>query len=455
VFLLGNPCCGDWTGWRRCWDWKPKLNGIKTNGIGGVGGKSKGRAGRPVRVFEAVARLLFVALMAAVLVVAFVKAPGTYDVFACIQWIKGMGTAGPFAGYRALIANYPPLSVTLMWISLHLGHAAGLSDLLSYKASVAVFTLTASVLVWWWNRSSEQILLLLLLVMPFGLVLGYYDVVYLPFLQAALYAAGCESWGLAGLLLAIAGMIKWQPMILAPIFLIAAFKKWPGLTRFGFVVGPTAIFLAVIFLIFGSAAILRALSAAMRDEYLSGQGANVGWLLSYVFETLHYDGLQLQSDGAVALLQRTPSVPLVGEAMIVLRFLFYGWFLVVLCVYAAGRKSRDAFLLAALACSLVQFTWNTGVHENHFFVPMIIAFVAWQLAAVDSFVLTAVSAVSVLNVLIFYGFDDGFNFAGFFGIDPSVILAVAELVLFGTVFGLQLRTCLGRHDGVPAAVSLA
>jgi hypothetical protein len=66
-----------------------------------------------------------------------------------------------------------------------------------------------------------------------------------------------------------------------------------------------------------------------------------------------------------------------------------------------------------------------------------------------------VSAVSVLNVLIFYGFDDGFNFAGFFGIDPSVILAVAELVLFGTVFGLQLRTCLGRHDGVPAAVSLA
>jgi hypothetical protein len=397
--------------------------------------------------------LLFVALVAGALIVAFVNSPGTYDVFACIQWIKGMGNAGPLAGYRALLANYPPLSVLVMWVSLHGGKAAGLSELLSYKAGVAVFTVAGCGLAWWRTRSAEQALLLLLLVAPFGLVLGYYDVVYLPFLQGALYAADCESWGLAGLLLAIAGMIKWQPIILAPVFLMAALHRWRGFRLFGMIVGPAAVFLVAMFILFGWDAILRALGAAMRDDYLSGQGANICWLLSFVFEAFHCEGLHLQSDGAVALLQRMPSAPIVGEAMNVLRVLFYGWFLVVLGVYVRGRKTRGAFLLSALACSLVQFTWNTGVHENHFFVPMVIAFVAWQMAAIDSFVLAAVSAVSVLNILIFYGFDDGFNFVGLFGADPSVFLALAELVLFGIVFGLQLRVCLWGGDAAPALAS--
>jgi len=395
------------------------------------------------------ARIFLVLLIALALVTAFVRAPGTFDDYAFVQWGKTLVLDGPFKGYGLLRhqteLDYPPVGLFIMWLSLVAGHAAGLSDLLSFKLPLALAGLAAMPVAWWCNRSAGEALLLTLIVIPFGLILGYTDVVYLPFLLLALYAGAAERFAVAGFALAVAALIKWQPIILAPIFLLAAFRARRDLRQLAIVLAPTVLLVVFVLALFGAAACFDVFVTATKDDYLSGQGANAGWLLSYLFEVLHLGGLQLQANGAVAILQTPSPAPAVGWAMSGLRIAFYLLFAASLGIYLAGRRTAAAFLTSALSCCVVQFSWNSGVHENHLFPSMIIGFVGWQMRAVEPFVFAAVAAIAVLNVVLFYGFGDGFSFGDLFGFDGTVLLAVGELILFGLVFDLQIRTCLGRE----------
>jgi hypothetical protein len=393
------------------------------------------------------ARILLVGLIAASLVTALVKAPGTFDDYAFVQWGKTLVLDGPFEGYGLLRhqteLNYPPLGLFIIWLSLVAGHAAGLSDLLSFKLPLAMGGLAAIPVAWWCNRSADEALLLTLIITPFGLILGYTDVVYLSFLLAALYAGAAARFAVAGLALAVAALIKWQPIVLAPIFLLAAFRARRSFWDLGVILAPTAVLVGLVLAVFGPVACFDVFITATKDEYVSGQGANAGWLLSYVFEVLHVDGLRLQPNGMVAILQTPSPAAVVAWAMLGLRIVFYLLFAASLGIYMAGRRTGAAFLTSALSCCVVQFSWNSGVHENHFFPSMVIAFAGWQMGVVDRFVFAAVAAVAVLNVMLFYGLGDGFSFGDLAGFDGTVLLAAAELVLFGLVFELQIRTCLG------------
>ncbi len=392
--------------------------------------------------------LVFLLLMLC-LVAAFINAPGTFDDYAFIQWGKALDGPGPFAGYGALRfrteLDYPPVGVFLMWLSLRLGHVVGAAELASFKAFLAVGSCAGALLAGCWRRVALDGLLLMLAVTPFGLLLGYTDVVYLPLLLMALYAADAERFALAGAALAVAALIKWQPIILAPLFLLAAFSRRRDLRGFGIVLAPTVVLVGGTLALFGVAACFDVFVTATKDEYLSGQGANIGWLISWVFEVLHVAGLTLQPNGDVAILQVPSPVAAVGWAMAALRVLFYAMFLGGLGIYAFGRKTRAAFLIAALAGCLTQFTCNSGVHENHLFPGMVVAFVAWQAGVVDGFLMGAIAVIAGLNVLLFYGVGDGFDFNLWLGADPTVFLALAELVVFAMVVGRQVKLCLGRE----------
>jgi hypothetical protein len=392
---------------------------------------------------------LVLALLMLCLVAAFINAPGTFDDYAFIQWGKALDGTGPFAGYGALRfkteLDYPPVGVFLMWLSLRLGHWLGWAELLSFKSFLALGSCAGAVLAAWRRRVALDGLLLMLVVTPFGLLLGYTDVVYLPWLMVALYAADEERFGLAGAALAVAALIKWQPIILAPLLLLAAFRSRRDWRGFGIVLAPTVVLVGGTLALFGVAACFDVFVTATKDEYLSGQGANIGWLMSWVFEVLHVGGLQVQPNGDVAILQVPSPVAAVGWAMTVLRGLFYAMFLGGLGIYAFGRKTRAAFLISALGSCLTQFTCNSGVHENHLFPGMVVAFVAWQAGVVDGFLLAAIAVIAGLNVLLFYGVGDGFDFIGWFGADPTVFLALAEVIVFAMVVGRQIKLCLGRE----------
>jgi hypothetical protein len=399
---------------------------------------------------ERAGRLAVFGLIIAGMTLCLVRDPGTGDVTFSISWITRMPPVGPFAGYARIVpvpdlgVNYPPLSILAMWASLRLGAMAGLSQVLSYKTGVALFTLASVLLVLARERSIERAGLLFVLTAPFGLLLGYYDVVYLPFLLIALWSAMAGSWRSAGAALAIASLVKWQPLILAPVFavgLLRASRSWPRVARDA---APALLVVAVVLGLFGLQPIWQAFRMALNDGYLSGQAVNAGWLVSWVLEAAQYAGHHLMPDASVDTIFHDAGAanPVQGPGMMVrtaLRTLFWASYGVVMVVFASAMATPAAFIRAALAASLAQFTWNAGVHENHLFVPMIVAYVGWAAEAVPLFYLWTIASLAVFNMIAFYGTGGGLGFSRVAGIDGTVLLAASSMILFLLVCSLQWK----------------
>jgi hypothetical protein len=245
-------------------------------------------------------------------------------------------------------------------------------------------------------------------------------------------------------------LIKWQPILLAPIFLMGAFARRSGMKQFGFVLLPSSTIVFAVLALFGPLVCVQVFFSATHDPYLGGQGANFSWLLSYVLEAFHVDGLRLQANGNVNLLSADQDAPVIAAAMLLTRCLFYLIFILTLGVYAAGQKTSRAFMISALCCCLVQFTWNSGVHENHLFPAMVVGFAAWQMGVVDGFLFLSIAVIAVLNVLLFYGFGDGFNFPNLGHFDATILLSGAEILVFAMAALSQWRTCFDGRSGVSA-----
>jgi len=393
-------------------------------------------------------RPAIVALIAAALIIAFTNAPGTFDDYAFIAWAKFLLPPGPFAGYaqlsRVTDLDYPPIGITIMWATIKLGHHFAWPELQSFKLPLVMMTLASPLVAYTRTRAAEHALILLLVITPFGLILGYTDVTYLPFLLAAFYLAERQIFWAAGLFLALCAFIKWQPIIFAPIFLIAAWRHAPAPKEFVKLAAPTTIFVIAVLLLYNPATVIHVLFTATSDNEFSAQGVNLAWLLSALFECFHLGGLTLQPNGAITLLTTPSPAAAVNIAMTTLRYVFYAVFLAHLVIYALGQKSKAAFLISATACAAAQFTFNTGVHENHFFVTLIAAFAAWQAKALNDFTFAACAAIALLNILFFYGFGDGFNFSNFADIDSTIFLALAEILTYLLILRNQLQTCRAK-----------
>jgi len=387
-------------------------------------------------------------LFAASLIIAFTNAPGTFDDYAFIEWANFLDQHGIRAGYTQLCQqadlDYPPLGVTLMTLSLRLGHAFGWPEQQSFKLPLVVGSFLGPLVAFWRHRAVEDAILLLLVITPYGLVLGGTDVVYLPFLLFAFYAAEAENFGLAGFCLAVACILKWQPIIFAPIFLIAGIRHAKNFRHLTKICLPTVILVVLVLAFYTPATVFDVFYKATADYELSGQGLNFAWILSFIFESLHLGGLTFQPNGAINMLPVPSPAQAVNISMIVLRYLFYAVFVVHLVIYAVGRQTKDALLIGALACAVSQFTWNTGVHEDHFFVSFIAAFAAWQSKVIDNFLFTTAATIAALSEFLFYGFGDGFNFGNLFGQDCTLFVALAEVCFYGLVVASQLRISLRR-----------
>jgi hypothetical protein len=91
-------------------------------------------------------------------------------------------------------------------------------------------------------------------------------------------------------------------------------------------------------------------------------------------------------------------------------------------------------MLALLSAEMIQFTFNTGVHENHSFLIMILAFVAANAGILPLLESSIAAVLAVSNILAFYG----------------LALVVGHAASLGTIFlsALDILICAGfirRH----------
>lgn len=371
-------------------------------------------------------------LLAAGLSVAMLAYPGTPDVQDFLHWAAVLAVHGPVAGYQ-MIADYPPLGPVFCNGAVAAGHALRLPDLAGLKLAVGVFQVAAAAVAAARFRSLAAGAVLWLLVAPYGTLLGYIDCVYLPFVLLAVFAVETGAFEIGGAMLAVAIMIKWQPAILAPPLLIYAVAKARGWRRVWCVLPGAAVGLGVT-VAFGWRSVWWAFSGAAGDPYFSGQAFNLDWIVSAALEFWHLGGAPAIAGGNIAAI--TALAPPWYAAS---KILFWVVYLVVLAVFGLAAKTPARLYLALCACESVQFTLNTGVHENHAFLLMVFVFAAVRASALAAFYLPAVALLAVSNVLLFYGLDLIQGLAAAIG---TLLLSVLDVVICMLLVSVFVRACL-------------
>ena len=303
-----------------------------------------------------------------------------------------------------------------------------------------------------------------------GSVLGYFDALYGLLLVAGGLALlrGRPAGLWAGWALALS--LKIQPLLLLPALLALAARRGPArLIGYTALAGAILLALALPYLLTGhTLALLSGLVVNAHEDYLSAYGLNIWWLWSYVWQATHGGGWGVQTAIlTVSQLARKGAGPLDTWALVAFvvftAFLMLTWLWSTLRLGASaghgqgtqppptgdgrgtqppptGRAGPEAILLLALQLYGATMLL-TSIHENHLLgvLPLLALAATWATAAAAPTqrllwaLYAALSLIAAAPLLLFYGLGDGLPRPlpqMWFGVDGSVIVALANVVLF-------------------------
>jgi len=299
-------------------------------------------------------------------------------------------------------------------------------------------------------------------------ILGYLDPLFGFPLLASLVAASAGSAIASGVLFALAVLTKAQAVMLAPVAVLALWNV-AGKGRLGGAIrsvglagaGAAALCVALVSPIVMAGAwpnMMRALGSLARHDMLSGQAANVWWIVTYVTRAA-YAVPHMGLAGAFFSPVRRPLAittivqlghpnPRLAATVVMLAAAAWGLWM--------ARKVRDLPRIALVGAwvSYAYFMLSVQVHENHFF--MVLPLLALAAASLPEWrrPFWWLSGIFALNLNLFYGFGERVGFAvprTITGIDATVWLSAANVLVF-VWFARLLRQTLREQPAPPTAV---
>ena len=358
---------------------------------------------------------------------ALLGSPGTSDTKTWSAWMAAAASQGVVAGYASNVTDYPPLAMTILGGVHGVAALTGLDPFLAFKLSllVALWASAGIVLAWTRRPLVANAMHAALLLNAIGL--AYLDVYAAPTLLLALWALHRDRLAWFSVLFAVSCLTKWQPLLLLPFLLLHA-----GPRRLLAAILPGLLVAVIVVLTFGGK-VGEAFRLAGSHPYLSGNAANLGWVLTHALHRSLPEiyGPLIDGRAKFIVLGRDASDTWIQWPLRAMAYTGYG-----ACLWRAmrDRLALDSTLGLALAGFLAYFTFHTGAHENHLFVPCIVAIV---LASVDArwvWPAVGVAVVSNANLALFYGFTGTLpGWVRTAGIDLVLPLAIAEIALFVAV----------------------
>lgn len=298
-------------------------------------------------------------------------------------------------------------------------------------------------------------------------VLGYLDPLFAFPALASLIAASAGTPFVAGALLGCAVLTKAQAVLVAPAVVLALWSfAGPGQLRStaGLIAKAaagaglaTVGLLAPVAVAGGWPNLLQAMASLGRHDMLSGQAANLWWIVTYVMRAV-YAVPDMGLAGALLSPVRRPLAittivglgypsPRPAATLAALAAAAWGIWL--------ARRVRDLPRLALLGAWVcyAYFMLAVQVHENHFF--MVLPLLALTAAARPEWraQFWVLSGIFALNLNLFYGFGAQVGFAvprRITGLDATVWLAVANVITFGW-FARRLAVTLREGSIRPTA----
>lgn len=375
-------------------------------------------------------RAVIIALLSALalLVALLFLSPGMSDV--PTFWLAWMGLAtkhGVISGYRLAASDYPPLSHLMLAIMADFGRACGLSALLSLKVASTFGLFAVCAIVWEWTRRVDYAALLgLALVIP-TLGLGYIDIFFAPALLISFWTLAEKRFGIGMAFFVLAVFIKWQPLIFAPFFFIYLCRNLPPAKALLFILGLPVAALIVAVAFYGDAVMLS-WRAATHHSVLSGAAINLPWVCTFLVRVFKPSVVGGLIDGRI---ETFSTAKLIYNAPFKLLFAgFYGFLLYRAWKVPAQSEFANYLRLATLGF-VAYFLFNTGVHENHLFAPLLASAALLYLAG-ESRLFVFCALFFNLDCILFYGVTGTSLIRVVGGVDLTLIAALVSCI-WGTV----------------------
>ncbi len=398
-------------------------------------------------MFSALARPI-VAILLLLLTLGFALVPGTANVERWQRWARNMDRLGVADGYAANAGDYPPYAPLILLGARRLSSASGLGPLLSVKLPILGFLLLTTTIVYLWTRSFWLAVLSHTSLLLDTVALGYLDAFLAPVLIVSLWALKERRLFLFAFSYSVACLIEWQSAIIAPFIAIHLWNllygphAFPPTERrlgrlFGRIVLPAVLVVAPTVLTFGAGPVWQALRRATSHSFLSGNALNINWILTHwlhVYRPEQFGGLVHGQADFI----RTNSLSIV----LVPRLLFWGTFATAILVYSRREKTFEHLMRWSLLGYLSYFMLNTGVHENHLIMAVLLSSVLFWMNAEYRWLLLWVTLAGNLNLLVFYGITGtgpSFSRVIMGTVDCALILSTLNVVAFSGAFTASLR----------------
>jgi hypothetical protein len=373
-------------------------------------------------------------VLTVILSLIMIHSPGTSDVPTFfLNWMEVVYQNGLIDGYSKVIsglhADYPPLSYLILYMAHAFGDTVGLSPLMSFKLTILMFQLISASIVlllsgnYWIAAAFNGCILL-------GSVgLGYMDVFVAPPLFATFWALQTGRKLLATGSFLIACLTKWQPLIVTPFIAMylleisdfRSFRSSLGTPLFRQICVLVIVATAILSLLFGLDP-ARSLWHAMNHPFLSGNALNLPWLEGSFYHLFFRPSYSIQYEFtylAVSSIYLAPN-----------KIVFWVLFITICVRGLYGQKGLSHCLLFSITGFVTYVTWNSGVHENHLFVPVILAFMLmlYEYTLEHRAITIILSVMFNVNLFVFYGITGTELQSRVVGIDLSIILAMVYVI---------------------------
>lgn len=182
--------------------------------------------------------------------------------------------------------------------------------------------------------------------------------------------------------------------------------------------------------------LLKALYRAIFDSgmSISPNGLNLGWIVQFYLENFHAEIYgSLYDDGSVQIIWNAV------ESHLKFRYVFVAiYILPVLIMFLNRKKDITSLLKCSLAGYTAYFTYNTGVHENHLFLAMMLMFLLYlkEPTSNNGYRMIMYTLLFNFNLIILYGISGkgtGFSRAinNVFG--PTVLVAIFNVIYLTSI----------------------
>jgi hypothetical protein len=375
---------------------------------------------------------------------SLLNAPGTYDVKIWMGWVDLLNQVGIVEGFQR-IYDYPPLSNIILFFVGKLARLLVVENITAHKMALYFFLLAATLVFWAWSKNLFAASMIELALIVSSTSLGYQDMYFAPQLVVALWAAKEKRWLLSTLFLAASFLAKWQPIMILPFIIIyvagiSDIRQWRQInfkTLVWSIALPLALIFAAMFAIFGSAfgyVMFRAVS----QDYLSGGALNLNWIVTHMLHVFDPGTFGALSAGEATIIQTTdPRIVLLPK------LIFFALYFIALAAFFKSQRTFENLVLYSLAGYLAYFMFNTGVHENHLFLAVILVGVLLCVNIAHTQTFATWAMAHNINLILFFNLDGTeFSFRRVVGVDMALLLAIVYLLLFVQFYVSVIRSNL-------------